>query len=117
MDGLLFLRQLASGPFTFKKNKGVGIMIDRKQLLRGWLMPCLCALMFALGIIFEKKLNERWLTSIFLRQLPYMVTTVAGVYDIVFSMRRCRIKLPNRCYHLISRVAHRAFFLDDEVYQ
>ena len=29
-------------------------------------------------------------------------------------MRRCRIKLPNRCYHLISRVAHRAYFLDDE---
>ena len=28
-------------------------------------------------------------------------------------MRRCRINLPNRCYHLISRVAHRAFFLDD----
>ena len=24
-------------------------------------------------------------------------------------MRRCRIKLPNRCYHLISRVARRAF--------
>ena len=23
-------------------------------------------------------------------------------------MRRCRIDLPNRCYHLISRVAHRA---------
>ena len=29
-------------------------------------------------------------------------------------MRRCRINLPNRCYHLISRVAHRAYFLDDE---
>ena len=24
-------------------------------------------------------------------------------------MRRCRINLPNRCYHLVSRVAHRAF--------
>ncbi len=35
--------------------------------------------------------------------------TVAGVYDILFGMRRCRISLPNRCYHLISRVAHRAF--------
>jgi len=23
-------------------------------------------------------------------------------------MRRCRLDLPNRCYHLISRVAHRA---------
>ena len=43
--------------------------------------------------------------------------TVAGVCDILFGMRRCRINLPNRCYHLISRVAHRAFFLDDEVYQ
>ena len=28
-------------------------------------------------------------------------------------MRRSRVNLPNRCYHLISRVAHRAFFLDD----
>lgn len=27
-------------------------------------------------------------------------------------MRKCRTNLPNRCYHLISRVAHRAFFLD-----
>ena len=27
----------------------------------------------------------------------------------VFGMRRCRINLPDRCYHLISRVAHRAF--------
>ena len=34
--------------------------------------------------------------------------TVAGVCDILFGMRRCRIDLPNRCYHLISRVAHRA---------
>jgi hypothetical protein len=24
-------------------------------------------------------------------------------------MRRCRINLPNRCYHLISRVSHCAF--------
>ncbi len=31
----------------------------------------------------------------------------AGVYDMLFGMRRCRINLPNRCYHLISRVAHR----------
>ena len=37
----------------------------------------------------------------------YMVITVAGVYDILFGMRGCRISLPNRCYHLISRVAHR----------
>lgn len=44
-----------------KKNKGVSIMIDRKQLWRGWFMPCLCVLMFVLGIIFEKKLSERWL--------------------------------------------------------
>ena len=28
-------------------------------------------------------------------------------------MRKSRVNLPNRCYHLISRVAHRAFFLDD----
>jgi hypothetical protein len=36
-----------------------------------------------------------------------MVTTVAGVCDILFGVRRFRINLPNRCYHLISRVAHR----------
>ena len=29
-------------------------------------------------------------------------------------MRKFRVNLPDRCYHLISRVAHRAFFLDDE---
>ena len=34
---------------------------------------------------------------------------VEGVYDTLSSMRRCRINLPNRCHHLISRVAHRAF--------
>ena len=34
---------------------------------------------------------------------------MAGVYDILSSMRRCRINLPNRCCHLISRVARRAF--------
>ena len=28
-------------------------------------------------------------------------------------MRSGRVNLPNRCYHLISRVAHRAFFLDE----
>ena len=38
-----------------------------------------------------------------------LITTVAGVCDILFGMRRCRINLPDRCYHLISRVAHRAF--------
>ena len=37
-----------------------------------------------------------------------MITTVAGVCDILFGMRRCRIDLPNRCHHPISRVAHRA---------
>ena len=36
-------------------------MIGRKKLWRGWFMPCLCVLMFVLGIIFEKKLSERWL--------------------------------------------------------
>ncbi len=39
-------------------------------------------------------------------------TLLAGVYDILFGMRRCRIKLPNRRYHLISRVAHRAMTKD-----
>ena len=28
---------------------------------------------------------------------------------MLFGMRRSRINLPNRCYHLISRVAHRVF--------
>ena len=42
----------------------------------------------------------------------HLIATVAGVYDILFGMRRCRIKLPNRCYHLISRVAHRAMTKD-----
>ena len=31
------------------------------------------------------------------------ITTVAGVYDILFGMRRCMINLPNRCQRLISR--------------
>ena len=29
-------------------------------------------------------------------------------------MRKTRANPPNRCYHLISRVAHRAFFLDND---
>ena len=29
-------------------------------------------------------------------------------------MRRNRVVEQNRCYHLVSRLAHRAFFLDDE---
>ena len=29
-------------------------------------------------------------------------------------MRRCRINLPNRGYHLIGRVARRAYFLDED---
>lgn len=29
------------------------------------------------------------------------------------GMRACRNFKTNRCYHLISRVAHRAFFLDE----
>ena len=41
-------------------------------------------------------------------------STVDLVCGIISSMRGCRVNLPNRCYHLISRVAHRAFFLDDE---
>ena len=38
-----------------------------------------------------------------------LIATLAGVYDILSNMRRCRINLPNRCYHLIRRVAHRVF--------
>ena len=33
---------------------------------------------------------------------------------MLFGMRRCRISLPNRCYLLISRVAHRAIPWWDE---
>ena len=29
-------------------------------------------------------------------------------------MRKSRVVEQNRCYHLVSRLAHRAFFLDDE---
>ena len=29
-------------------------------------------------------------------------------------MRKTRVNPPNRCYHLVSRVAHRAFFLDND---
>ena len=29
-------------------------------------------------------------------------------------MRKDRVVEQNRCYHLVSRLAHRAFFLDDE---
>ena len=29
-------------------------------------------------------------------------------------MRKTRFIGQNRCYHLVSRLAHRAFFLDDE---
>ena len=29
-------------------------------------------------------------------------------------MRKNRVIEQNRCYHLVSRLAHRAFFLDDE---
>jgi hypothetical protein len=29
-------------------------------------------------------------------------------------MRKSRVIERNRCYHLVSRLAHRAFFLDDE---
>ncbi|MBQ6137383.1 MAG: hypothetical protein IJI73_08445 [Kiritimatiellae bacterium] len=29
-------------------------------------------------------------------------------------MRKNRVVEQNRCYHLVSRLAHRAFFIDDE---
>ena len=28
--------------------------------------------------------------------------------------RKKRVVIPNRCYHLVSRVAHRAFFFNDD---
>lgn len=40
--------------------------------------------------------------------------TVAAEYGILFAMRKCRTVETGRCYHLISRLAHRAFFLDDD---
>ena len=36
-------------------------------------------------------------------------------FDILPDMaRKKRIVIPNRCYHLVSRVAHQAFFFDDD---
>ena len=32
-------------------------------------------------------------------------------------MRKNMVIEQNRCYHLVSRLAHRAFFLDDEYFQ
>ena len=43
-----------------------------------------------------------------------LIATVNLVCGIISGMRKSRVNLPDRCYHLISRVAHRAFFLDDE---
>ena len=40
--------------------------------------------------------------------------TVAAECVILFAMRKCRTVETGRCYHLISRLAHRAFFLDDD---
>ena len=57
------------------------------------------------GVVSDTHLRTRAMGS-------DLITTVAGVYDILSGMRRCRIKLPNRCYHLISRVAHRAMTKD-----
>ena len=59
---------------------------------------------------------------------PYAVDEGAGVPDnkgrpalLYLSsfwynvhMRKNRVVEQNRCYHLISRLAHRAFFLDEE---
>ena len=42
-----------------------------------------------------------------------LIATVDLVCGIISGMRKSRVNFPNRCYHLIRRVAHRAFFLDD----
>ena len=46
-----------------------------------------------------------------------MIATVnchsSGIYDILLGVRCCRVNPPNRCYHLTSRIAHRAYFLDE----
>ncbi len=42
-----------------------------------------------------------------------LIDTVAEFLDNV-RMRKNRVVEQNRCYHLVSRLAHRAFFLDDE---
>ena len=34
--------------------------------------------------------------------------------SLLYNMRKNRVVEQNRCYHLVSRLAHRAFFLDDE---
>ena len=35
-------------------------------------------------------------------------------FDILLGVRKARVIENCRCYHLISRLAHQAFFLDDE---
>ena len=68
----------------------------------------------------QGKLNAHQYTTLHLTcpQLhllcPATLATVDLVCGIITGMRKSRVNLPNRCYHLISRVAHRAFFLDDE---
>ena len=42
-----------------------------------------------------------------------LIDTVAE-FLVYVHMRKNRVIEQNRCYHLVSRLAHRAFFLDDE---
>jgi len=37
-----------------------------------------------------------------------------GIFGKVFAMRQLRNFQTDRCYHLVSRVAHRAFYLNEE---
>ena len=45
-----------------KKNKSV-IMMNSERTCRGWFIPCLCVLMFCLGLGVEKRLNDGVMNS------------------------------------------------------
>ena len=60
------------------------------------------------------QLGVYYTTKVYFSGATRVLATVDLVCGIITGMRKSRVNLPNRCYHLISRVAHRAFFLDDE---
>ena len=45
----------------------------------------------------------------------FIISPLANyIHGILIRMRQPRHFVPDRCYHLISRVAHRAFYLDED---
>ena len=51
-----------------------------------------------------------------MRGVPLYSTKIDTVAEflVYVHMRKNRVIEQNRCYHLVSRLAHRAFFLDGE---